>query len=28
MSERQFRRYRTRYEEESVDGLVDRRLGR
>ena len=27
MSERQFRRYRDRYEEEGVDGLVDRRLG-
>lgn len=28
MSERQFRRYRGRYEEEGVDGLVDRRLGK
>jgi transposase len=28
MSERQFRRYRGRYEEDGVDGLVDRRLGR
>jgi transposase len=28
MSERQFRRYRDRYEEEGVDGLVDGRLGR
>jgi len=28
MSERQFRRYRDRYEEEGVEGLVDRRLGK
>ena len=28
MSERQFRRYRDRYEEDGLDGLVDRRLGR
>lgn len=28
MSERQFRRYRRRYEEEGLDGLVDRRLGK
>lgn len=28
MSERQFRRYRDRYEEEGIAGLVDRRLGR
>jgi transposase len=28
MSERQFRRYRERYEEEGVEGLVDRRLGK
>ena len=28
MSERQFRRYRDRYEEDGVDGLVDGRLGR
>jgi transposase len=27
-SERQFRRYRTRYEEEGLDGLLDKRLGR
>jgi transposase len=27
-SERQFRRWRRRYEEEGVDGLVDRRLGK
>ena len=27
-SERQFRRYRQRYEEDGLDGLVDRRLGR
>jgi hypothetical protein len=27
MSERQFRRYRERYEEDGLDGLVDRRLG-
>lgn len=27
-SERQFRRYRARYEEEGLDGLLDRRLGR
>jgi transposase len=28
MSERQFRRYRGRYEEDGVEGLVDRRLGK
>jgi len=28
MSERQFRRYRDRYEEEGMDGLRDRRLGK
>ncbi len=28
MSERQFRRYRDRYDEEGVAGLVDRRLGK
>jgi hypothetical protein len=28
MSERQFRRYRDRYEEEGLDGLRDRRLGK
>jgi transposase len=28
VSERQFRRYRRRYEEEGTDGLVDRRLGK
>jgi transposase len=28
MSERQLRRYRDRYEEEGLDGLVDRRLGK
>ena len=28
MSERQFRRYRERYEEEGLAGLVDRRLGK
>src|SRR3954452_15104105 len=28
MSERQFRRYRDRYEEAGEDGLVDRRLGK
>lgn len=28
MSERQFRRYRDRYEEDGLEGLVDRRLGR
>lgn len=28
MSERQFRRYRDRYEEDGLDGLIDRRLGR
>jgi hypothetical protein len=28
MSERQFRRYRDRYEEDGPDGLVDRRLGK
>jgi transposase len=27
-SERQFRRYRARYEEEGLDGLVDKRLGK
>jgi transposase len=27
-SERQFRRYRDRYEEDGLDGLVDRRLGK
>src|SRR5438874_1169341 len=27
-SERQFRRYRVRYEEEGIEGLVDKRLGR
>src|SRR5271166_5709801 len=27
-SERQFRRYRQRYEEEGLDGLADKRLGR
>jgi hypothetical protein len=27
-SERQFRRYRPRYEEEGLEGLVDRRLGK
>jgi transposase len=27
-SERQFRRYRVRYEEEGLDGLIDRRLGK
>src|ERR1700747_2039754 len=27
-SERQFRRYRRRYEEDGEDGLVDRRLGK
>jgi len=27
-SERQFRRYRTRYEEEGLDGLIDKRLGK
>ena len=27
-SERQFRRYRSRYEEEGLDGLIDRRLGK
>ena len=26
MSERQFRRYRDRYEEEGLEGLLDRRL--
>ncbi len=25
--ERQFRRYRARYQDEGLDGLVDRRLG-
>jgi len=28
VSERQFRRYRRRYEEDGLDGLVDRRLGK
>jgi transposase len=28
MSERQFRRYRDRYEEEGLEGLRDRRLGK
>jgi transposase len=28
MSERQFRRYRDRYEDEGLEGLVDRRLGK
>jgi transposase len=28
MSERQFRRYRDRYEEAGLDGLIDRRLGK
>ena len=28
MSERQFRRYRERYEEAGMEGLLDRRLGR
>ena len=28
MSERQFRRYRQRYEEEGLSGLLDRRLGK
>src|SRR5262245_39260317 len=28
MSERQFRRYRPRYEEDGLEGLVDRRLGK
>lgn len=28
MSERQFRRYRDRYEEDGLDGLIDRRLGK
>ncbi len=28
MSERTFRRYRGRYEEEGLDGLFDRRLGK
>jgi hypothetical protein len=28
MSQRQFRRYRDRYEEDGVDGLLDRRLGK
>ncbi len=28
MSERQFRRYRGRYEEDGAEGLVDRRLGK
>ena len=28
MSERSFRRYRHRYEEEGLEGLLDRRLGK
>jgi hypothetical protein len=28
MSERQFRRYRDRYEEDGLEGLVDGRLGK
>src|ERR1700745_2344667 len=28
MSERQFRRYRDRYEEDGLEGLVDRRVGK
>ena len=28
MSERQFRRYRDRYEEQGLEGLIDRRLGK
>jgi len=28
MSERQFRRYRDRYDEEGLEGLIDRRLGK
>src|SRR6266498_4145927 len=28
MSERQFRRYRDRYEEDGLEGLIDRRLGK
>ena len=28
MSERQFRRYRDRYEEDGLEGLLDRRLGK
>src|ERR1700693_3763856 len=28
MSERQFRRYRARYEEDGLEGLVDQRLGK
>lgn len=28
MSERQFRRYRVRFEEDGLDGLIDRRLGK
>ena len=28
LAERQFRRYRDRYEEEGLEGLVDRRLGK
>jgi hypothetical protein len=28
MSERQFRRYRDRYEEDGAKGLVDRRVGK
>jgi transposase len=28
VSERQFRRYRDRYEEDGLEGLVDRRLGK
>src|SRR5258705_10628067 len=28
MSERQFRRYRARYEEDGLEGLIDQRLGK
>ena len=28
MSERQFRRYRNRYEEDGLEGLIDRRVGK
>jgi hypothetical protein len=28
MSERQFRRYRGRYEDEGLEGLADKRLGK
>ena len=28
VSERQFRRYRDRYEEDGLEGLIDRRLGK